>query len=74
MAKGNTKARAKKFTGALTKGFQDYLEVFDMLIEQAEQMNMNLLVKSIELDKEILKTYKKAWLMKASETDAAKQR
>jgi len=72
MAKGNTKARAKKFTGELTKGFKDYEEVFDMLIEQAEQMSMNLLVKSIELDKEILKTYRKAWLLKAREQDAVK--
>ena len=70
MAKGNSKVRAKKYTGELTKGFKDYEEVFDMLIEQAEEMSMNLLVKSIELDKEILKTYKKAWLLKAKEQDA----
>jgi len=72
MAKGNKSARDKKFTGELTKGFKDYEEVFDMLIDQAEQMSMFLLVKSIELSKEILKTYRKAWLMKAREKDASK--
>jgi len=70
MAKGNKTARKKNYTTELTKGFKDYVEVFDMLIEQSEQMNMHLLVKSLELDKEILKTYRKAWLFKAQEKDA----
>jgi len=70
MAKGNSKARKQNFTAELTKGFKDYEEVFDMLIDQATQMGMSLLVKSIELDKDILRAYQKAWLAKASERDA----
>ena len=70
MAKANKATRKKDYTTELTKGFKDYVEVFDMLIEQSEQMNMHLLVKSLELDKEILKTYRKAWLFKAQEKDA----
>ena len=67
MAKGNSKVRAQKMSVDLKKGFRDYEEVFDMLIEQAEQMNMKLLVKSLELSKSILQTYKKAWIFKVNE-------
>ena len=70
MAKGNNKARKKNFTDELNKGFKDYEEVFYMLIEQSNQMGMTLLVKSVELSKSILQTYKKAWILKAKEKDA----
>ncbi len=67
MAKANNAAKVLAMTNKLTEGFDDYLKVFDMLIEQAEGMAMNLLVKSLELDKEIVKNYKKAWLFKIKE-------
>jgi hypothetical protein len=67
MAKGNQKAKTQKMSVDLKKGFRDYEEVFDMLIEQAEQMSMKLLVKSLELSKSILQTYKKAWIFKVNE-------
>lgn len=67
MAKGNQKAKTQKMSADLKKGFRDYEEVFDMLIEQAEQMSMKLLVKSLELSKAILQTYKKAWIFKVNE-------
>jgi hypothetical protein len=67
MAKGNQKAKTQKMSVDLKKGFRDYEEVFDMLIEQAEQMSMKLLVKSLELSKAILQTYKKAWIFKVNE-------
>lgn len=64
MAKGNQKVtKAKQVDDA----FKDYLDVFDMLIEQAEQMNMPLLAKSMELSKAILNTYKKAWVFRVKE-------
>lgn len=71
MAKANSKAQKKaprkNVVQELARGFSDYEEVFDMLIEQSEQMGMSLLIKSIELSKAILQTYKKAWIMKAKE-------
>ena len=67
MAKANKKAKVKDIKNDIKKGFSDYEAVFDMLVEQAEEMNMNLLVESIQLSKSILKTYKRAWIYRIKE-------
>ena len=76
MAKGNQKANKKPaprdVVGEIQKGFKDYDEVFDLLIEQSTDMNMPLLVQSIQLSKLILNTYKKAWVFRVKE-DAKNQ-
>lgn len=74
MAKGNQKANkkpaAKEIVGDIQKGFKDYDEVFDLLIDQSTDMNMPLLVQSIQLSKSILNTYKKAWIFRVREDQA----
>lgn len=74
MAKGNQKANKKlaprDVVGEISKGFKDYDEVFDLLIAQSEEMNMPLLVQVLHLAKAILKTYKKAWILRIKEEQA----
>ena len=67
MAKANGKAKNNKMAGNLKKGFQEYEDVYNMLTEQAEQMGMVLLSKSLELSKAILQTYKKAYMFRIKE-------
>lgn len=77
MAKGNQKANKKpqkrNVVAEVEKGFKDYGEVFDLLIDQSNDMNMPLLVQSIQLSKSILKTYKKAWVFRMKEDRKASQ-
>lgn len=74
MAKGNQKANKKPATkeivGDIQKGFKDYDEVIDLLIDQSTDMNMPLLVQSFQLSKSILNTYKKAWIFRVREDQA----
>lgn len=72
MAKGNRKATVTKMTAKLNKGFKEYESLYDMLIGQAEEMSMPLLVESLTLSKSILQTYKNAWQFKIKEDQKVK--
>ena len=67
MAKGNKKAKTGIVKDQISGGFDDFGEVFDMLMEQAKTMGMQLLVESLKVDKAIVETYKKAWLFRVDE-------
>lgn len=64
MAKGNKKAITKD---KIDKGFDDWVKVFDDLIDSANKCFMPLLAKSLELNKEIVNVYRKAFNKVANE-------
>ena len=59
MAKANKKPVEKN---TIEKGFDDWEKLIIDLKAQAEKCYMPLLAKSMEVDIEIIKTYKKAFL------------
>lgn len=62
MAKGNAKAKEEVSKEAVRKQFDDLEEILTDLKDGVTASRMPLLAKSFELDLEILKSYKKAFM------------